>query len=148
MAGNPLIEQGTLNRVRGSAVFSSFPELNITASYLGRGMISLALEGTATTMLPTTTGLVTSPEPYQMVNVSINLLRSQPLSAAYKAKMEKSTLMGPVNIITDSPTLPDYNLLNCAITGLRELPFTGEDAGFVVTLGGYYLINSDLWNLV
>lgn len=148
MAGNPLIEQGTLNRVRGSAVFASYPELNITASYLGRGMLSLALEGAATTMIQTTTGLVTSPEPYQMVNVTMNLLRSQPLAAAYKAKMEKSTLMGAVNIITDSSTLPDYNLLNCAIVGLRELPFTGEDAGFIVTLSGYYLINSDLWNVV
>lgn len=45
MATNPLIPQGTLNRVRASVVWPSFPNLNVTASYLGRMGIRLSLDG-------------------------------------------------------------------------------------------------------
>jgi hypothetical protein len=36
-------------------------------------------------------------------------------------------------------------LINVAIEGVRELSFSGEDAGYAVTCRGYYLINSSLW---
>ena len=41
MAGNPLIDQGVLNRIRGSVQWADFPGLNVTAPFLDREGINL-----------------------------------------------------------------------------------------------------------
>jgi hypothetical protein len=145
MASNPLIAQGTLNRLRASVVWASNASLNVTAPYLGREGIRLALEGETTTFINTMTGAVTSPEPYQVVNLTINLLKTQGLASVYKAQMELTALIGDGTVYPDASTLPTYSLINCAIQSVRELSFAGEDAGWVVVVKGYYLINSSLW---
>jgi hypothetical protein len=147
MASNPLIAQGTLNRLRASVNIPGFPALNVTAPYLGKAGISLALEGDITTRIPTMTGIVNSGEPYQMVSVTINLLRTQNLSALYKQQIETNSVIGDFNVIPDASTLPSYYINNGSILSIRELPMAGEDAGYVVVLTGYYNINSSLWNL-
>lgn len=147
MATNPQIAQGTLNRLRGSVVYSAFPALNVTAPYLGKAGITLALEGETTEFLPTMTGVVTSQAPYQMVGLTINLLKTQGLSNLYKAQFELSSLVGDVTVRPDTTTLGVYQLYNCALESVKELAFSGEDAGFVVSVKGYYLINSAMWNL-
>ncbi|MDE2105749.1 MAG: hypothetical protein KGL39_51470 [Patescibacteria group bacterium] len=147
MAGNPLIDQGVLNRLRGSVVLTDHPELNITASFLGEEAIRLALEGEPTTRIPTLTGIVQSPEPYQLCNVTVNLLKTQSLADAYKKQYELSTLLGNITVRPDSSALSPYSLINCSLGPVRELSFNGRDPGFVVSMGGYYLINSSLWNL-
>ncbi len=63
MAGSPLVSQGTISRIRGSLIVPNFPNLNITAPYLGKMGIHLSFEGSATPMIDTMTGRVTSPEP-------------------------------------------------------------------------------------
>lgn len=148
MAGNPLIAQGTLNRLRGSFLVPSFSQLNVTASYLGKGGISLALQGDATTYIETLTGGVTSPQPYMVCMVTLNLLKTQGLADLYKQQMESLSTIGDVTVRGDASTLGDYPVTNCGIQTVRELPMSGEDAGFVVTVKGYYAINSQLWNLV
>lgn len=148
MALNPMIPQGTLNRVRGSIVIPDFPSLNVTASYLGRGGISMAKEGAATLQLPQMTGTVTSPEPYQLVNVTVNLLRTQSIAAAYEAQLALLSVIGQFNVIPDAVTLPTYTVYNGSIGGLREMSFGGEDAGYVITLQGYIIINNNLFNQV
>lgn len=145
MASNPLIAQGTLNRLRASVVWASNSSLNVTAPYLGREGIRLALEGETTTFINTMTGAVTSPEPYQVVNLTISLLKTQGLAAVYKAQMELAALIGDGTVYPDASTLPTYSLINCAIQSVRELSFSGEDAGWVVAVKGYYLVNSSLW---
>ena len=45
MASNPLVDQGTLNRIRASVEFTDFPELNVTSSYLAKAGISMRLTG-------------------------------------------------------------------------------------------------------
>lgn len=148
MANNPLISQGTLNRIRANVLFPSFPQLNVTASFLGKAGITMALEGDTTTFINTLTGAVTSPDPYQTVNTTINLLKTQSLASLYKAQMETSALVGDIIVRPDSSILPDYSFTNCAIQSLRELNFNGEDAGFVIVVHGYYIINNSLWNLM
>jgi hypothetical protein len=142
---NPQVAQGTLNRLVASVTWTSFPALNVTPSFLNRDGIRLALDGEATRFLPTMAGAVTSPEPYQMVTLVLNLLKTQGLAALYKAQQESSCLLGSCVVRPDATTLPTYNLQNMAIEGIRELAFSGEDAGFSVTTRGYYLINSLLW---
>lgn len=143
---NPLIAQGTLNRLRGSVVWEGFPALNVTAPFLGKEGIRLALEGEATTFINTMTGAVTSPEPYMTVSMTLNLLKTQQLGNLYKAQMELSSLLGAGTVRSDSAILSPYSLINCSIQSVRELDFSGADAGYVVNVKGYYNINQALWN--
>jgi hypothetical protein len=147
MSSNPMIPQGTLNRLRGSVNFVSNSQLNVTAPYLGKAGITLTLEGESTLMIPTMSGVVTSPEPYMMVSATINLLKTQNLAAVFKAQMENTTLIGDFVVTPDASTLPTYYVNNAAIESVKEMGLNGEDAGFVITLKGYYLVNNALWNI-
>lgn len=145
---NPLVPQGTLNRLKASILLNSFPALNITPPFLGREAIRLAFEGAATTFINTMTGAVTSPEPYQKATITANLLKTQGLADAWKQQYESSSLLGDLTVRPDvtSGGIGPYPITNCAIQDLRELNFAGEDAGWIITIGGYYLINSTLFN--
>lgn len=147
MSGNPLQDQGTLNLVLASVSIPNFPELNVTAPFLNRAGITLAKEGSATLQLPTMTGAVQSQQPYMLVNVTINLLKTQNLSALYKAQFEDSTLIGDITVRPDvSEGLQPYDLLNCALDSVREQSYAGADAGWAVSLHGYWIINNSLFN--
>ena len=61
-SGNPLIDQGVLNRVKGTVVWADFPVLNVTAPFLDREGINFRVTGEASAQLPTLTGIVQSPE--------------------------------------------------------------------------------------
>jgi len=148
MATNPRVAQGTLNRIRGSIVLPDLPELNVTAPFLGRGGISFALQGESTVMIPTMTGAVTSPEPYMMAAVTINLLKTQALAAAWRTRMELDARIGDISIWPDASDFPQYTISNCAIVSVREMSFAGDDAGYVLVVHGYYDVNSSMWNLV
>jgi hypothetical protein len=147
MASNPQVAQGTLNKLRGSVVIPAFPFLNVTAPFLGPQGISLSFDGQTTTQIPTMTGTVTSPEPYQMVTVSIALLKTQGLASAWETQRQTLSTIGAINITPDTSTLPVYVIQNCAIANVSELSFAGTDAVYMVTVTGYYQINNSLWNL-
>jgi hypothetical protein len=143
---DPLVHLGSLNRLRASVVWNTFPNLNITAPYLGTDGIRLALDGGSVAFLPAMTGAVTSPEPYQMATLVANLLKTQQLAELYKDQMEFDARIGDCTIYPDTSCgLGVYMLKNCAIESIAELTFAGTDAGFRVTMRGYYLVNSSLW---
>ena len=81
---NPLIPQGTLNRLAGSVIWTNFPSLTVTSSFLMPNGITLAFEGVTTEVIKTMTGIVPSPEPYQMVTITLNLLKTQVLANLYE----------------------------------------------------------------
>ena len=141
----PLVAQGSLSRLRGSVTWANFPSLNVTAPFLSKEGIRLALQGESTLYLPTMTGAVTSPEPYMRVEVTINLLKPQALADQYKQQMETSAALGDGTIRPDSTALGIFNITNCSIKSIRELDFSGENAVFSVSIGGYYLINASLY---
>lgn len=143
---NPLIAQGTLNRLRGSIVWQDNPQLNVTASFLGEAGIGLRMAGPVTTRINTMTGSVTSPEPYAPIVLTLNLLRTQSLADLYKQQMELLSTIGGATFRPDAKTLSPYVLFNCSIDDVGELTVNGKDAGYVVTCGGYWLINSQLWD--
>jgi hypothetical protein len=143
---NPLIAQGTLNRLRASVVFTSFPQLNITSSYLGKAGISMGFEGEYTTFIDTMTGAVTSPEPYVRVMLRINLLKTQALANAYKAQAEQSTLLGDLTVRPDATTLDPYPLINSGFANVGELSFAGGSADWMLSLHCYYNINAALFS--
>lgn len=147
MAANPLVAQGTLNRLKGSVLVPNFPQLNVTAPFLGKEGIGLALEGDATLILPTMVGTVTSPEPYQMCTITIHLLRTQGLANLWKLQQELFSVIGDVVVTPDAAPLSPYPIQNCGIKSVSELRFAGQDAGYMVTVGGYYTTNLALFGL-
>lgn len=142
---NPLVPQGFLNRVRGAVSVTDVPALNITASYLGKDGISMRPDGAATDIIPTMTGTVGSQAPYQQVTVTVHLLRTQGLSDSYKNRFATDTALGEVVITPDANTLSNFTVLNAYLVNFNELPFTGMDAGYVVTISGYILANDNMW---
>lgn len=146
-SSNPMISQGTLSRLRASVNITSSPELNVTAPFLGKEGISIELTGETTTYIGTMTGAVTSGEPFQIAKVEINLLKTQSLSDSYKKRIESLAQIGDFVVTPDASTLSTYVFNNGSIESVKPLKLNGEDAGFVVTLTGYYQINSTLWNI-
>ena len=153
MASNPMIPQGTLNRLRASVNYAGngpagdVSALNVTASYLAPGGIKTSLEGVATDILPTMVGTVTSPAPYMMASCVVNILKTQNLSAIYKAQMENNSVIGDFTVISDASTLPNYTIHNAAIESVEAMDFNGSQQGFAITLKGYYIVNNALWNI-
>lgn len=142
---SPQVQLGTLNRLIASVTWQNFPLLNVTPAFLNRQAIRLSFEGDATKFLPANTGAVTSPEPYQMVSLTIHLLKTQFLAQLYESQRLLSSLLGNGVVRPDAFTLAPYDLQNCGIMNVRELDFSGEDAGYAVVISGTYQINSSLW---
>lgn len=142
---NPLIAQGTLNRLRASVNVPLYPQLNVTASFLGKSGITLLPEGDTTTFLPQMTGVVTSSEPYQAVTVGIELLKTQFLSDLYKQQQELDARIGDIIVRPDTRTLSRWYLYNCAIQNVGQLSFAGDSAAYGITLKGFWVINQNLW---
>lgn len=143
---NPNIPQGTLNRLRGSVNITSFPELNVTASYLTEEGIDIAFDGPLTTLINVMVGQVTSEEPYVPCTVTVNLNRAIGLGDAYKQQWELQTTLGDTTIRTDSSVLSPFQFSNMAIANVANIRSNGKDAGLRVSLKGYYQINALLWN--
>lgn len=144
---NPQVPQGTLNRLRVSVAITQFPALNITPSYLGREMATLSFDGMVTTPIDTATGVVPSPEPYQRVTATVHLLRTQALANLWKQQLESNSLIGDFTVRLDAKALDPYQVSNGYITNVAPLKADGTDAGWTISVGGIYYINSSLWNI-
>lgn len=140
-----LVPLGTLNRLRSSLQWASFPALNVTAPFLGKRGIILGFEGDSTLMVDALTGMVTSPEPFIKAQVTLTLLKTQALATQYKVQMEQNALLGQCTIRGDASQLASYQLVNCAIMRIGELSFAGDTPDYAVTIAGTYYINSTLW---
>lgn len=139
------VQLAPLNRLRASVVFADFPDLAIISTGLTREGVQLSFQGDASQNLPTMTGMVGSPEPYQTATITIHAVRSQGIAASYKAQIETNTQIGSINVITDAVNLPDYQIENVVLLGVDALAFDGNQPAFVIRLSGTYYVNSELW---
>jgi hypothetical protein len=147
MAGNPLIDQGVINRILGAVTWNNFPGLNVTAPFLDKEGINLRKEGESSLQHGTMTGLVQSPEPYMPVSVVIALLKTQKLSDLYKSQIELNSVLGQGTVFPDVSTgLTPYALYNMSIQSVGELLFNGTTPIFAVTCRGYWPINNNLFS--
>lgn len=145
--GNPLIDQGTLNRIRASVTWQNFPALNVTAPFLDKEGLTARMEGDASLQHGTMTGVVQSPEPYLFFSVVIALLRTQALSNAYKAQMEANCVLGSGTVYPDvSSGLGPFPLNNVSIQSVGELLLNGTTPIYGCTVRGYYVINNSLFS--
>jgi hypothetical protein len=147
MAGNPLVDQGTLNLLKAAVTWTDFPVLNVSAPYLDKAGITLRLDGESSVQHGTMTGVVQSPQPYMGVTVTIPLLKTQPLSDAYKAQMELLALIGDGIVWPDVTSgLSPYQVSNMAIETVGELNLGGTTPVWGVSCRGVYYVNSSLFN--
>jgi hypothetical protein len=142
---NPNIPQGTLNRVRASVIWPSFPQLTVTSSFLGKRGIALSFAGDTTVYIDTMTGAVTSPEPYLRITLTIHLLKTQYLANLYRAQQEDLSLLGDCTVRPDAAALQPYAFSNCAIMRPGDLDFSGADPDYPVQIGGIYQVNGSLF---
>jgi hypothetical protein len=167
-AGNQNYPQGVLNRVaalidfKGGTAPGGGASLNltqITPYYLGREGIRLTLEGNATDYFPTMTGAVPSPAPFQIATLTVALLKSRPESNTIKLQFETNTLLGNIDITPDvsismnnningsGGVLGTYSLYNCVLESVNAMSFAGEEPTWVITIKGYYEVNSFMFNV-
>jgi hypothetical protein len=143
---NPLVDLGTLNKLRASVIWQNVNNLNVSASFLGTEQIALSLDGEATQFVPVSVGMVPSPQFYQPVTLSIHLVKTLSIAAQYQSRWKTNCLLGPGTVRPDVSTgIQPYDLVNMAIEGMRQMTFNGQDAGFMVNCRGYVYINSDLF---
>ena len=146
---NPLVPQGTLNRLLNSITFVSNPGLNITASYLVKEQTTMNFDGVATTPIDTATGYVPSPEPYQRITLACHLVKSMALVQAWKNQIEFSTLIGNFVVWPDVPPgigLQPYQISSGVISTVNPIRMDGTSADWALMLHGLYYINSSIWN--
>ncbi|MGN5575738.1 hypothetical protein [Enterobacter sp. Lyrl_3] len=142
---NPLTPQGFLNRVRGAVSITDSPALNVTASFLGKDGISLRPDTAATDIIQTLTGTIGSMVPYQQVTLTVHLLKTQGLAASYQKRFATDTALGEVVVTPDATTFGSSTLLNCFLVNFNEIQMNGMDAGYVVTISGYMVVNDKMW---
>ncbi|MGU2415223.1 hypothetical protein [Burkholderia cenocepacia] len=147
MATNPLVSQGTLNRVRCSVIVPAFTSLNITAPYMGKSFARIAFEGDFTDQTGTGTGLVNSPAPYVPATITVGILRTQALASAWRAQWESNSVLGQVKINSDSAAFDAFTLYDTAIRHFDPNAFDGMDAVCMLVLRGTYYTNNDLWSM-
>lgn len=145
---NPNIPQGNLNRLITSFLWDDVPGLNVTPGFTGKGGISIAFDGDFTSEIETMTGLVQSPEPYVMVTLTFNLLRTQPLANAYITRGQTNTVFGNGTLRPDvaGNILQPWYIQNLAWKNLRELSLAGTTPDFPAIFRGYWALNNNLWN--
>jgi hypothetical protein len=142
---NPQIAQGILNRVLTSIIIPSNTALNITAPYMAKGFCKPEFEGDWTGQIGTGTGVVNSPEPYIMVRVTANLLRTQALSGNWIAQGQNTTYIGQVNVHSDTSTFPIITMTDTSIFSIDPGAMDGTDPVVRLVLRGAMAINSSLW---
>lgn len=145
---NPNIIPSPLNRVRANVSIPSAPNLNVTAPYLAEDGISVSFTGDVATVLNGLTSTINSEEPYIVTQININLIKSLALSAQWLTRIQEAPILGNVTIVSDTKEFPSLTFYNCTITRVADVSMAGKQAGYDITITGYWAISNDLWNPV
>lgn len=143
------ISQGTLNLVRASVIVPSYSNLSITPEYMNKEMAHLDFVSDATNQYETGTGLVNSPQPYVKATLSVAILKTQSLAAAWFAQFQLQTILGTISVHPDvdsSVAWPVIRMHTCALMKPQPGKFNGTDAGLVLTISGLINANSALFS--
>jgi hypothetical protein len=146
MATNPMIAQGVLNRLRASVICPEFTGLNITAPYMSKAFVRVAFNGKFVEKIGTATGAVNSPEPYVITTVTVGLLRTQALSAAWLSQAQTNGRIGQTTVHSDTAAFAPITLVNTTIGDIDPGAFDGTDPVVRLTLEGIFYLNNDLWS--
>ena len=145
---NPLINLGTLNRVRASVVFPSFTSLNITSSQMGRRFVSLTFDEDFVQQIQQGVGIINSPEPYVMATVTCDVLRTLPLAQAFISQLEQTAVLGTVYVHSDTSAFPKRTVYNASVLKADPGEYDGINGVLALTIRGVFYPNNTLWNFV
>jgi hypothetical protein len=147
--GIPVIYQGSLNRILTSVQVPSYPQLNLTAPYMSKAMITPSFDGPFTDQIGTATGIVNSPLPYVMGTLVISILRSQAVSGLWILQAQTASVIGTITAYPDSTAYPSITLGStaspCSITDYDPGTYDGTDPTVKVTVKGVFYTNATLW---
>lgn len=142
---NPGIARGVLNRVKTSVVVPSNSSLNVISANMGRSLARIAFEGQLVNQIPTGTGVVNSPEPFVMATITIALLRTQPIAAAWFTQILADSNVEDATIYSDTSTFPPIALQSVVASHFDPGPFDGTSPDFQLVLRGALPVNNQLW---
>lgn len=148
MATNPMVPQGSLNKVRAHIVVPNYPTLNISPDYMGDDGFSLDIDEDMIRQIKTQTGLVNSPEPYVEATCTINLLRTQALSLQWMQQAENTVMIGRIAVHSDSAAFTARTVHNCSILKVQPGHMNGSTPTVNLILRGVYYVNNAMWSLV
>ncbi|MGH8600856.1 MAG: hypothetical protein ACRET1_09330 [Burkholderiales bacterium] len=148
MPTNSQVTQGTLNRLLTSVVIANLPTLNVTSPYMGSSFAQLQLDQNFSELIGTATGAVQSPQPYVMGTITVNLLKTQGLSAQWLAQAQASADLGQVTAYPDSTAFPPVTLDDCVIDTIAPQAYDGKDPVVRVTIRGVYYLNANMWSAI
>ena len=147
--------QGNLNRIRANVqIGSPNSQLSVASDQLGREGIRLSFDSLATDLLPTMSGMVSSPRPYQECTLTMAIVKSMPIANQYKNQFLQSTLLGQITVYPDtsdasnaSAVLDPFILNNMALENVAEMSFAGDAPTLMVTMKGYYNVNQGFFGV-
>lgn len=138
--------QGTLSVIRGHITFPDMPDLDTTMAYMMPDGMTWIPQNAVSTQIPTATGIVTSQGAKLQVQVQIPLIRSQAHCQTWYNQMLTNTYLGTATITPDTTTQATRTLREVSLLSVGQEGMGGMSAGWVVTIGGYMIVNADLWN--
>ena len=148
MATNPMVPQGSLNKVRAHIVVPNYPTLNVSPSYMGDDGFSLDIDEDMVRQIKTQTGLVNSPEPYVEATCTVNLLRTQSLSLQWMQQAENTVMVGRIVVHPDSAAFTARTVHNCSVLKVQPGRMNGSTPTVDLILRGVYYVNNAMWSLV
>ena len=148
MATNPNLIPGNLNRVRANVVVPGNITLNIPAQFQAKEGLVVIPQTAVVTQMQGLTTIVNSEEPYQMVQISISVIKSLAISGAWINQIKNSPTIGTMTVYPDTDAMPAFTLYNCAITNWNQISMAGLQADFTIMITGQFNVSNDLWSLV
>ncbi|MHB1310548.1 MAG: hypothetical protein ACYC3L_00930 [Gemmatimonadaceae bacterium] len=137
---------GTLNRTLTHLAFSSYPALNIGIANMSQTMAKISFEGDFAQQPEVAVGVVPSPEPYVIGVVSVGILRTQALGAAWLNQIQTQSSLGTMLIYPDSVAFPAITLSTVVIKSFDPGAYDGNDPIIAMTLRGVFYANNALWS--
>ncbi|MHB8914737.1 MAG: hypothetical protein ACYC4K_02870 [Thiobacillus sp.] len=144
---NPMVAQGTLNRLKASVTFPNLSGLNITSPYMSKHFVTVSFDGDFDNLIETATGGVTSPEPYVMATVSVGILRTQALASQWLVQAQAISDIGEMSVFSDTAAFPEIDLHNAILKHFDTGTYDGTDPVVKLTFKGIFYANNNLWTL-
>lgn len=144
---NPNLIPGNLNRVRASVIVPGNETLNIPAQFQAKEGIIVSPQSAVVTQMQGMTTIVNSEEPYQLVQITVAVIKSLAISAQYLSAIQNSPILGNITVVPDTTAMPKFNLINAAILNWNQVSMAGLQPDFTLVIQGQYNTSNDLWTL-
>jgi len=148
MATAPNLIPGNLNRVRASIIVPGNATLNIPAQFQAKEGIIVAPQTPVVTQMQGMTTIINSEEPYQLLQITVSVIKSLAISATYLDAIRNSPILGDITVVPDTTTIPKFTIFNAAILNWNQISMAGLQPDFTLTIQGQYSISNDLWSLL